>query len=196
MMTVAPPGYTYGQSDVSHSPVTMQDLDELKASVLWADADAAALARAGAILIPQTDDILDVWYGFVGSHPHLVSTFSGADGQPNPEYLAAVRKRFGMWIADLCTRPYDQEWLDYQEEIGRRHTPQGKNRTDGVASASPHIPMRHLIAFVVPITATIKPFLASSASSSDELDAMHQAWFKAVTLTVALWSRPYNTELW
>jgi hypothetical protein len=25
---------------------------------------------------------------------------------------------------------------------------------------------------------------------------MHQAWFKAVTLSVALWSRPYAGEGW
>ena len=65
-----------------------------------------------------------------------------------------------------------------------------------MASASPYIPMRHLIAFIVPITATIEPLLARGVSSREELEAMHQAWFKAVTLTVALWSRPYNAELW
>lgn len=78
-------GYTYGQ--VSASPVTMQDLAELKESVLWSDADQAALKQAGAILIPQIPAILDVWYGFVGSHSHLVATFAGADGAPSPEYL-------------------------------------------------------------------------------------------------------------
>jgi hypothetical protein len=195
-MTTPPTGYTYDSPNLTHSPVTLHDLDELKASVLWSDADVAALAQAGKILIPQTDAILDVWYGFVGSQPHLIEAFAGDDGQPNPDYLAAVRKRFGMWIDDLCTRPYDQAWLDYQEEIGRRHHPEGKNRTDHVRSTSPHIPLRHLVAFIVPITATIKPFLANAETNADDLEAMHQAWFKAVTLTVALWARPYNTELW
>lgn len=195
-MSIAPPGYTYGLTNGAPSPVTVEDLDELKASVLWSDDDANALARAGTILIPRTDAILDVWYGFVGSHPHLVATFSGPDGRPSPEYLAAVRERFARWIADLCTRPYDQQWIDYQDEIGRRHHPTGKNHTDGVASTSPHVPMRHLIAFIVPITATIKPFLAASAANLDELEAMHQAWFKAVTLSAALWARPYSPDLW
>jgi len=37
-------------------------------------------------------------------------------------YLATVRKRFYQWILDTCNRSYDQTWLDYQQEIGLRHT--------------------------------------------------------------------------
>ena len=44
-------------------------------------------------------------------------------------------------------------------DVGRRHHRVGKNRTDG-ASAAPHIPMRHLLALVLPISATMRPFLA------------------------------------
>ncbi|MCC6438714.1 MAG: hypothetical protein IT196_27070 [Acidimicrobiales bacterium] len=29
-----------------------------------------------------------------------------------------------------------------------------------------------------------------------DIDAMHTAWFKAVTLTVALWSQPYDPTRW
>lgn len=195
-MTNTPAGYNYGRPGVAASPVTMRDLDELKKSILWSDDDVVALKRAGEILIPQTEAILDVWYGFVGSHPHLVATFAGPTGEPNPEYLAAVRRRFGMWIDDLCHRSYDQEWLDYQEEIGLRHHPVGKNRTDGVQSTSGHIPLRHLIAFIVPITITIRQFLTNGTATPADIDAMSQAWFKAVTLTVALWARPYSPELW
>jgi len=195
--TTNPAGYTYGQAVVAPSPVSLQDLGELKKSILFTDDDVAALARAGEVLLPQTDEILEVWYGFVGSHPHLIATFAGPAEQPDPVYLAAVRQRFGRWIADLCNRTYDQEWLDYQEEIGLRHHPVGKNRTDGVESTSAYIPLRHLIAFIVPITLTIREFLSDGGrTTSAEVDAMYQAWFKAVTLTVALWVRPYSTELW
>jgi len=195
--TTNPAGYTYGQAVVAASPVSLQDLDELKKSILFTDDDVAALARAGEILFPQTEAILDVWYGFVGSYPHLIATFAGPDGRPDAQYLAAVRRRFGRWIDDLCNRTYNQEWLDYQEEIGLRHHPVGKNRTDGVESTSAFIPMRHLIAFIVPITLTIREFLADGGKApSADVDAMYHAWFKAVTLTVALWVRPYNPELW
>ena len=64
------------------------------------------------------------------------------------------------------------------------------------ARPSPYIPMRHLVGFIVPITPTIRPFLARGTSNPDELEAIHQAWFTAVTLAVALWARPYDPELW
>lgn len=192
----APAGYAYGQSTLAPSEVTLGDLDALKQSVLWSVDDEAALRRAGEILIPQTEAILDVWYGFVGAHPHLVATFAGADGTPDSAYLGAVRRRFAQWIADLCTRPYDEEWLAYQQEIGRRHHPAGKNETDGVLSTSRHIPLRDLIAFIAPITLTIRPFLQNGAEEAPELQQMQDAWLKAVTLTVALWARPYSARLW
>lgn len=128
------------------------------------------------------------------AHPHLVHYFSGADGKPNPEYLAAVRKRFGQWIRDTCAANYDRAWLDYQQEIGLRHSRAKKNQTDNVRSAADHIHLRYLIAFIYPITATIRPFLAKKGHSAEEIEKMHQAWFKSVVLQVALWNVPYAKE--
>ena len=193
-MTIDMAGYTYGQN-LPDSPVTTSDLDRLLSTLLWTDDDAAALARAGAVLEPQVEDILDVWYGYVGSPPHLVVSFNGPDGQPSGDYLAAVRVRFGQWIRDLYTRPWDQTWLNYQHEIARRHT-DAMGDTDHITSAQTHIPLRYLIAFIWPITATIRPFLTNAATDPAEIDAMHAAWFKAVTLTVAVWSQPYDPARW
>jgi hypothetical protein len=61
---------------------------------------------------------------------------------------------------DTCRRPYDQQWLDYQQEIALRHTRVKKNQTDWADETPEHIPLRYVIAFVYPITATIKQFLA------------------------------------
>ncbi|WP_046246473.1 protoglobin domain-containing protein [Hymenobacter terrenus] len=184
------PGYTYGQ--VSQSPVSVAELDLLKQTVLFSADDEQALLLAGQVLAPQTDAILDVWYGFVGAHPHLLRYFS-FNQQPDGNYLARVRARFGQWILDICNRPYDQQWLDYQHEIGLRHTTVKKNTTDG-AVAEPLIHLRYLTTFIVPLTATIKPFLQNGGHSEAEVEAMHAAWFKAVTLTATLWSYPYVKE--
>ncbi|GBD11930.1 hypothetical protein HRbin23_01613 [bacterium HR23] len=193
MSTVSIPGYTYGTASVPRSPVTLQDLENLKKALLFTAEDERYLRMAGQVLADQVEDILDLWYGFVGSHPHLVYYFTGPDGKPLADYLGAVRKRFGQWILDTCNRPYDQAWLNYQYEIGLRHHRTKKNQTDKVRSV-PHIPLRYLIAFIYPITATIKPFLAKKGHSPEEVEKMHQAWFKAVVLQVALWSYPYAKE--
>src|SRR5690606_21900728 len=135
------------------------------------------------------------WYDFIGSHHHLLHPFTGADGEPVGTYLDRVRGRFGQWIRDTCERPYDAQWLAYQEEIALRHTPSRKNRTDGVESTT-YVPLRHLITLIYPVTATIRPFLEKSGRSAEEVDAMHEAWRKSVMLQVALWSRPYAAQLW
>ncbi len=185
------PGYDYGR--VGPSPLTVEDLEKLKAAIMYTEEDQRYLRMAGEILRPQIEEVLDLWYSFVGSHPHLVYYFSGPDGQPDARYLEAVRRRFGQWILDTCFRPYDQEWLNYQHEIGLRHHRTKKNRTDGVQSV-PHVPLRYMVAFIYPITATIRPFLEKGGRGPEETDKMFQAWFKAVVLQVALWCYPYAIE--
>jgi len=184
------PGYTYGTSQVAPSPLTLEDLDNLKKAVLFTEEDERYLRMAGEVLADQIEEVLDVWYGFVGSHPHLVYYFTDGKGNANAEYLAAVRKRFGQWILDTCNRPYDKDWLNYAHEIGLRHHRTKKNETDGVNSV-PVVNYRYMVAFIYPITATIKPFLAKKGHSAEEVEKMHQAWFKSVVLQVALWSAPY-----
>lgn len=184
-------GYTYDTAEPS--PVTEADLAALKASVLFTDDDAAALTQAGDVLEGQIEAVLDVWYGFVGANPHLLAYFSTPAGDPLPDYLGRVRARFGQWILDTCRRPYDERWLAYAEQIGRRHLPPHKNQTDDAPSV-PLIPLRHMVAFIYPITATIRPFLANGGHADAEIERMHQAWFKSLTLQVALWLRPYTRE--
>jgi hypothetical protein len=193
-MTTQIPGYDYGAAGLSRSPVTVADLDLLKATVLFTGEDAEYLRKAGDILADQVEEVLDVWYGFVASQPHLVEYFADASGKPIEEYLKAVRARFGQWIRDTCLAEYDQKWLDYQHEIALRHTSAKKNRTDRVDARTSQIPLRYMIAFVYAITATMKPFLGKRGHGPEEVEKMHQAWFKAVVLQVALWSQPYARE--
>ena len=183
-------GYTYGT--VADAPISLQDLELLKQTVLFSDEDRKYLKLAGDVLKDQTDEVLNLWYGYVGSHPHLVHYFS-KDDVPNPEYLAKVRQRFGQWILDTCYKDYDQDWLNYQYEIGLRHHTTKKNKTDEV-NAVPIIHFRYIVAFIFPITFTIKGFLAKKGHTSDDIEKMYAAWFKAVTITATLWCYPYIKE--
>lgn len=185
------PGYTHGTSAVARSPVTLDDLERMKASVLFGPDDETALRTSLEVVMDQVEAILDVWYGFVASTPHLVASFTRtSDGQPDGAYLAAVRRRFGQWILDTAGARYDQAWLDYQHEIGLRHHRSKKNRTDGAASTA-IVPFRDLFALVFPVTFTLKPFLANKGHAPGDVDRMHAAWVKACLLQVTLWSHPY-----
>ena len=189
------PGYDFDVAGADRSPVTLDDVALLKSTLLWSDEDDRYLAMAGEVLADQVDDVLELWYGYVGSHPHLVHYFADRDGQPVGEYLERVRARFAQWVRDVCAREHDQRWLDYQHEIALRHTRERKNRTDGVESV-PEVPLRYMIAFVFPITATMRRFLAGKGHSAEDIDGMHAAWFKAVVLHVCLWAHPYAGERW
>ena len=120
----------------------------MKQTVLFGDEDVAALRQSREVVKDQVDAILDVWYGFVGSNPHLLASFTNPDdGQPIGDYLDAVRARFGRWILDTTSANYDQAWLDYQHEIGRRHHRMKKEQTDGIGSTD-IVPFRYLAPLV------------------------------------------------
>ncbi len=184
------PGYTYGQ-ELTKSPISLEVLAEIKKTLLLTAEDEKYLRMSHEVLKPQVEEVLDVWYGFVASNPHLVYYFSNAHTKkPDGEYLGRVRKRFGQWILDTANANYDQNWLNYQHQIALRHHRTGKNKTDNAPSV-PHIHFRHLIALHYPVTATLKPFLAKGGHSSEDVEKMHQAWVKSVQLQVILWSYPY-----
>ncbi|GAB4246510.1 MAG: protoglobin domain-containing protein [Saprospiraceae bacterium] len=185
-------GYTYGSQQLATSPVTMDDLALLKKTLLWSEDDDRYLRMAGEVLGDQVDDVLDLWYGYVGGNEHLLYYFTNK-GEPQGPYLDAVRKRFGQWIHDLCNKPYDQDWLNYQYEIALRHHSTKKNKTDGVESV-PIIHGRYLTTFIYPLTVTIKDFLGKKGHSEEDVNGMYNAWFKAVTLTAVLWTYPYYRE--
>jgi IS1 family transposase len=189
------PGYTFGTPEVARSPVTGEDVELLQATLLWSADDDRYLRMAGEVLADQVDDVLELWYGYVGSQAHLVRYFADRDGAPIGPYLERVRARFAQWVRDVCSRPYDDAWRDYQHEIALRHTSAKKNQTDGVESV-PEIELRYLIAFIFPITATMRSFLAGRGHAAEDVDGMHAAWFKAVVLHVCLWSQPYASDVW
>ncbi|HLH69915.1 MAG TPA: protoglobin domain-containing protein [Candidatus Dormibacteraeota bacterium] len=195
MAAVTIPGYDFGSPALPRSPVSLTDLELLQRTLLWSEEDDRYLRMAAEVLDDQVDQVLDLWYDYVASHQHLVRYFAGPDGQPIGSYLERVRARFAQWVRDVCTRPRDQAWLDYQHEIALRHTSAKKNQTDG-ADAPSEVPLRYMVAFIFPITATMRRFLAAKGHRQADVDGMHTAWFKAVVLHVCLWCQPYAAERW
>jgi hypothetical protein len=185
-------GYDYGATSVPRSPVSMEELALLERTVALTDQDEHWLRRAATMLADRTGEVVGAWREVIAANPHLACYYASADGVPDPTYKAKVAARFQRWILDVCLRPRDRAWLDYQHEIGRRHTHARKNQVDH-AAALPHIPLRYLIAFTAVINDRIKPFLSQGVTPA-EAEAMHRAWCKAVLLQVALWSRPYVAE--
>jgi len=187
-------GYTMGTAEVQPSPITPADFEKMKASVLFTDEDVKYLRMSHDVIKDRTDEILDVWYGFVGSQPQLLESFtSKTEGTPIGDYLSAVRARFGQWILDTARADYNQDWLNYQHEIGLRHHRTKKNRTDAAASTD-IVPFRYLFLLAFPVTFTLKPFLSGKGHSAEDVEKMYLAWLKSCLLQLTLWSYPYVKE--
>jgi hypothetical protein len=185
-------GYTYGMAEVAASPISMRELDDLKISAGFTEEDWRYLKLAGEVLSGQTKQIVDHWRNeIIANIPNLARHSRSPEGNPIPEYSAKSGLRFQQWILDTCLRPYDQDWINYQQEIALRHTTLKKNRTDGVES-TPYVPLRDIIAFLAAMNETIKPYLAAKGHSAEEVDKMYRAWCKSMQLQIAIWSRPYT----
>jgi hypothetical protein len=185
-------GYTYGAADVDPSPVSVKELESLKVSAGFNDEDERYLKLAGEVLADQTKEVVDQWRnGIIVSIPNLARHSRTPDGKPIPEYIANSGKRFEQWILDTCLRPYDQDWINYQQEIALRHTSRKKNKVDGVES-TPFVPLRDIIAFIAVMNETIKPYLAAKGHTADEVDKMHLAWCKSIQMQTALWAKAYR----
>jgi hypothetical protein len=129
----------------------------------------------------------------IASIPNLARHSRGLDGKPLPAYIERSNARFCQWILDTCSRPYDQDWINYQQEIARRHTASGKNRVDDVRS-TPYVPLRDVISFVPVMNETLKPYLAAKGNSAEEVERMHAAWCKSLQMQIALWIGPYSDQ--
>jgi hypothetical protein len=187
------PGYSYGGADVARSRLSLDDLNRLKISAGFTEHDEHYLRMAGEVLRGQTREIVAQWRsGIIAGIPHLARHSRTPEGSPIPEYLSRSNLRFEQWILDTCLRPYDQAWIDYQEEIARRHTSTRKNVVDHVRS-TPHVPLEDVIAFVAVMNETIRPYLASTRSSAEDVDRMHTAWCRSMQLQMALWLDPYRS---
>ena len=189
------PGYDFGTERAARSPLTMEDLDRLRETVGLTDDDQDALRAAGEILAGQADDMVTAYRARLGQLPWMAPYSNHPDGSPNPEYGAATKPRFDRWIIDACTRPLDQDWLNYQHEIGLRHTPAKKTKTDNADSVD-HIPMRYLLAFTAVVISTARDYLAATGAAGNELDRMHAAFTKSVMLHVTVWTRAYLDSGW
>ena len=167
----------------------------MEETVGWSKADAIVLEKHADLFREQAEHMVDSWRSVIAGQAHLAKWFVGPDGKPDNQYKAQVKRRFVQWVIDVALRPHDRDWLNYQEEIGLRHTPAKKNAIDERHTPS-LVPLRFLLGFV-PVILPIGRFFAETIPDQVELKRLEDAWTKAVILHVTLWTRPYaSVGLW
>ena len=186
-------GYDYGTDCAARSPLTMEELARLKEVVWLTEDDEDALREAASVLAAQADDMVTAYRARLGELDWMAPYSNHPDGTPNPEYGAASKPRFDRWIIDACIRPLDGDWLNYQHEIGLRHTSAKKNMTDDADSLD-HIPMRYLVAFTAVVIATAREYLGATGAEPEQVDRMHSAFTKSVMLHLTVWTRAYVSD--
>jgi Protoglobin len=189
------PGYEFGTPRSAASPLSDEDLRNLEQTVGWAGADHDILLKHAALFRLHAEEMVDSWRSVIAAQPHLTHWFVRPDGKSDDDYKARVKRRFVQWVIDVAVRPHDRDWLNYQEEIGLRHTPAKKNLTDA-AQTPPLVPLRYLLGFV-PVVLPLRSFFRDSIQNDTELNRLEAAWIRAVLLHITLWSRPYTAPgLW
>jgi hypothetical protein len=169
--------YTFGEDSIPASPVSLEELHRLEAATGWSDDDALWAEDCSRDTGPQAEAIVDSWRSMIGSLPQLAASFVGPDGKPDDHYKSSIRLRFVQWVSDVCLQPRDQKWLDYQEEIGLRHLPARKDRTDN-AQTHRVAPQRYLLGFTAVVITTIRRFLVESRAHLLISKASYAAMFK------------------
>jgi hypothetical protein len=122
------PGYEFGSLQSAKSPLSMEELRQLEQTLGWTGEDERLLRKHIEFFRSHAESMVDAWRAVIGAQPHLAQWFVYPDGNPDNEYNARVKRRFVQWVVGVAARTHDQAWLDYQEEIGLRHTPQKKTR--------------------------------------------------------------------
>ena len=150
------PGYDFGTSQSAMSPVSEEDLRLLEQTVGWDESDFRVLQEHADLFRQQAEHMVNGWRSVIGTQAHLAKWFMTLDGKADDDYKARVKRRFVQWVIDVALRTHDRDWLNYQEEIGLRHTPAKKNVTDGKQTL-PLVPLRYLLGFV-PVILPIRKF--------------------------------------
>lgn len=188
------PGYALGSKEVPRAPIDMSEFQKILDTVGFTGNDVEMLRRSRPILEKHLDALVGDWFDFIMDHDHLVAAFEDPDtGKADERYLDAVRARYRQWVLDTAAARYDQDWLDYQFEIGRRLHRSGKNDTDEV-SALEIVPFRYLFPMSVTMLTMMRPYLEKDGASAPDIDRMLAAWDKSMMVQLTLWSYHYVGE--
>lgn len=188
-------GYALGSGEIPDAPISLRELRAIEATATFDDADRERLRASLRLLEPHLDALVHDWMDFLLDHDHLNAVFRGgsSDDEIIGDYVDAVRLRLKAWAEDTAKARHDQDWLDYQIEIGRRLHRTKKNQTDRVDAAEV-VPFRHLVPALVPFVTRLRTYLEQGDAPAEEVDRMLAAWTKSVTIQMSLWSRPYVGE--
>jgi hypothetical protein len=139
-------------------------------------------------------ELLNDIVSYFGSRDYLLYYFKDKQGQTTiTEYVNNTVDRLAQWLLDICYKPLDEHFINYNYLIGLRHTYEEKGKADKIETI-PHIPARYMITCLFPITAVLKNYIAKKVEDPVLTDKLYHTWFKLQVLTTAFFLIPYTKE--
>ncbi|WP_167014537.1 protoglobin domain-containing protein [Chitinophaga sp. Cy-1792] len=167
-------------TDGSVPAITLRELILLKRLLLYTRKDEELLREAAPMLKQSATGILRKWYAFIQADNYLAQYFS--DIKDEDAFLAS---RMGEWLNQLLTI---QE-IPHADLIERKI----KEGDSLNMSLDPAL-LRYLVAFSYPVINAGNEVLYRAGYKEAILAGMQLAWYKAVTLSVALWAYPFRAS--
>lgn len=97
----------------------MNLFDEIKSYVGFTDDDAHRLQQLRPFVEPYFESVVEGFYDQLMANPRARGVFVG------PEQIERLRKTLHIWLSEVFTGPYNQEYFKRRERIGRVHVEVG-----------------------------------------------------------------------
>ncbi|SHL85968.1 Protoglobin [Chitinophaga jiangningensis] len=157
-----------------HAPdQRFKDLVLLRRMLMYTRKDDEYLQLVAPVISASATRILHTWYAYIIADPYLSNYFKPATAA---EFAGS---RFGEWLQQLCNRGGVPQWESIENAI-----PEDAGQ---LRPLQPEL-LRYLTAFAYPVIQAGNEVLQDSSIAAELLPHVKQAWFKAVTLSVALWA--------
>lgn len=94
-------------------------LDEIRDYMNFTDEDARRIVALQACVTPAFPEIVDAFYEALNANPRTKAVFTG------PEQVERLRKTLHVWLEDIFSGNYDQDFFKRHQRIGKRHVEVG-----------------------------------------------------------------------
>ncbi|WP_255578064.1 protoglobin domain-containing protein [Chitinophaga sp. sic0106] len=157
-----------------HTPdQRFRDLVLLRRMLMYTRKDDEYLQLAAPVIRQHANNIMHAWYGYISADTYLSNYFKLATAE---EFAAS---KFSEWLQQICSRDGKPQWEAIENAVREDAGP--------LRPLQPEL-LRYLTAFAYPVIQAGNEVLALSGIAADQLMHVKQAWFKAVTLSIALWA--------
>lgn len=97
----------------------------------WREEDAQQVHAAGGVLLPHLDPVIDDFYATIEQFPEALNVITGG-----PAQIERLKRTLQIWLHELLSGPYEQDYILRRWKVGYRHVEIGLNQLYADAALS------------------------------------------------------------